>query len=316
MIHILSESIEYYQPGTVASVIFFSLSRMLTFAVPGFVFSAGIKFAHKYEYSAFNYLSFIKGRILKIFIPYLFCAIIYYLYFTFYCKYFSFNIGEFVLAVFDGSIAAPFYFIVFMMQIYILSPLILFFYRSFPAKLGIMLALAITLITLYLTKDNPNSNKIFLNYFLYWIIGCYVGIDFRNKREKIKQKKLFFLIPGVVLTILYVIFSYLRFLGTYESFLTDIIKVAYCAFVPLTYLSFMPRTVGYFAEEFSAATFYVFLIHCLVIFEIQHIMDVLRISSIALRLVVLIIFTYTISILLSVGYSKIKKKIFGSNLDY
>lgn len=316
MIHILSESIDAYAPGTVPSIVLFSVSRLLTFAVPGFVISAGIKFAHKFEYTQFRYLDFLKGRILKIFVPYVFCAVLYYLYFAFRHQYYEFSFAGLFGTIFEGSIAAPFYFIILIMQIYILSPVMFLFYKSFPSFLGITLALSITLVSMYFTKELAYNNRIFLNYFLYWTVGCYIGIDFRNKIAKLNSKKMPLLFLGIILTVFYVMFSYLQFLGVYISFANDIIKIAYCTVVPLTYLSYMPKTVGYFAEEFSTATFYVFLIHCLAIFEIQHILTAWNITSVPLRMTVEIIFTYTVSVLLSYGYVCLKKKIFGAKTDF
>ena len=203
-----------------------------------------------------------------------------------------------------------------MMQIYILSPIILLYYKSFPSFLGIMLAFIITLFSVYFTKELAYNNRIFLNYFLYWTVGCYIGIDFRNKIAKLNRKKRPLLFLGIILTVFYVMSSYLQFLGVYISFTNDITKIAYCTVVPLTYLSYMPKTVGYFAEEFSTATFYVFLIHCLAIFEIQHMLNVFGVTSVPLRLIVEMVFTYTASVLLSYGYVCIKKKLFGVKTDF
>lgn len=316
MIHILSESIDAYAPGTISSIVLFSVSRFLTFAVPGFVISAGIKFAHKFEYTQFRYFDFLKGRFLKIFIPYVFCAVLYYLYFAFRHQYYEFSFVGLIGTILEGSIAAPFYFIIFIMQIYILSPVMYLFYKSFPSFWGIIIALVITLGSMYFTKELSYNNRIFLNYFLYWTVGCYIGIDFRNKITKLNSKKHLMLIIGIVLTAFYVVFSYLQFLGIYSSFVNDVIKVAYCTVVSLAYLSFMPKTVGYFTEEFSTVTFYVFLIHCLAIFEIQHILNIFSVTSIPLRLTVEIVFTYTASIVLSYGYVCLKKKAFGSKTDF
>ena len=217
MIHILSESIDAYAPGTVPSIVLFSVSRLLTFAVPGFVISAGIKFAHKFEYTPFRYFDFVKGRILKIFVPYVFCAVLYYLYFAFRHQYYDFSFVGLIGTIFEGSIAAPFYFIIFIMQIYILSPIMLMFYKSFPSFFGVALAFVITFASMYLTKELPYSNRIFLNYFLYWTVGCYIGVDFRNKIMKLSGKKHLMLVLGIILTVFYVIFSYLQFLEVYSS---------------------------------------------------------------------------------------------------
>ncbi len=309
MIHLLSESISVYEKGSLLSVISFSFSRVMTFAVPGFVMSAGIKFAHKFEYTSFNYFSFIKGRIAKIYLPYLFFAVLYYLYFVFIRKYFFFDFSDLFQYLIHGSIAAPFYFVIVMMQIYFLAPLWLFLYKSFPASIGLAISAVITLLSLFFIKGFSYSDRIFTHYMLYWLMGCYIGSDFRNIIRKLSQKRILLLVLGIIFTIMYVSSSYLQFCQVYYTFFTEVIKVFYCVFVSLLYLSFMPKSLGIISENIASATFYVYLMHCLVIFEIQAILDKAQILSVPTRFIIASIVTYFVTLFLSVGYANLKKMI-------
>lgn len=55
MIHVLSDSIANYPKGSLLSAVSFVFSRFLTFAVPAFIMSSGIKFAHSFSEGNFNY---------------------------------------------------------------------------------------------------------------------------------------------------------------------------------------------------------------------------------------------------------------------
>ncbi len=309
MIHILSESIAAYAKGSVLSILSFSISKMLTFVVPGFMISAGIKFANKFEHGSFNYFSFLKKRITKIYLPYIVFSIIYYLYFVFYRNYFDFSFVKLGNYLLYGSIAAPFYFIALIMQFYILSPIIMVFYRVLPSNIGIFFAAIINIASMYFLKDLRYSDRIFTSYFLYWTIGCYIGMDFRTSISRLNRFKKPLTVLGISLTIVYVALSYIEFCGFFESFLTEILKVAFCISASLMYLVLMPKSVGFAAEQIAPVTFYIYLIHCLIIFEAQHLLTNWGIENIPLRFLLVFLATYIISLVISVVYLKTKKSI-------
>jgi len=306
LIHLLSESIDAYEKGTILSILSFSVSKMMTFVVPAFVISSGIKFAHKFEHGQFSYLSFMKGRILRIYLPYVFFSVVYYLYFVFYRRYFDFDLGALSNYILYGSIAAPFYFIALIMQFYILSPIIMLFCRVIPANLGTILAAAVNIACIYFFKDLRYNDRLFTSYILYWVIGCYIGMDFRISMSRLTRRKKSLIIAGMFFTVVYVLCSYLEFMSVYQHFFTEILKIAFCLSASFMYLVSMPKSVGFFAGELAPVTFGIYLIHCLVIFETQSIMDKSGITSTPLRFVIAFFTVYIISLLISVLYIKIK----------
>ena len=63
-IHLLSEGVDTFPKWSVPSIAFLSLTKLMTFAVPGFVFTSAIKLFYKYGEGKFNYFKFIVGRFL------------------------------------------------------------------------------------------------------------------------------------------------------------------------------------------------------------------------------------------------------------
>lgn len=309
MIHILSDSIASYPKGSVLSAVSFIFSRFLTFAVPAFIMSSGIKFAHAFSEGSFNYFSFLKRRITKIYIPYLIMATIYYLYFVFHRHYFDFSWMVLGRHLWLGTIAAPFYFIVVIMQMYILAPITLGFCKNITPVFGILLAGIITVASKYLMIDFKYADRVFLSYFVYWIIGCYLGINFDMNLERIRRKKLPLVIAGLSLTALYSVVAYLEFLELFTLFSTEILKMIFAATTSVMWLAIMPVYEHEGADILSPATFYIYLIHCLVIFETEHIMEALNITSTPQRFFITFFVAYIVSIVLSVLYAQIKAKI-------
>ncbi len=310
MIHLLSESIRCYPKGSLLSCISFIFSRCLTFVVPAFIMSSGIKFAHTFSEGEFSYFSFLKRRITKIYIPYLIIAAVYYLYFVFHRHYFEFNWGIFAKHLSLGTIAAPFYFIIIIMQLYILAPLTLGFCKNITPMFGIVLAGLITIISKYLMLDYQYSDRIFLGYFVYWIIGCYLGINFDMNLERLRRSKKVIVLAGCLFTIAYPGTAYMEFLGMFHSFGTEVLKILFASIGSIMWLIIMPRYEHEGADILSPATFYIYLIHCLVIFETEHIMEQAKITSIPTRFFITFFSTYIISVGVSVIYSQIKERFF------
>lgn len=306
MIHILSESIALYVKGTFLSFLSFAASKTLTFVVPAFMISAGIKFAHKFENTFFNYFDFMKGRISKIYIPYVIFTIIHYIYFVFYRKYFGFDFSALFNYIIHGSIVAPFYFIALIMQFYILAPIIMMFCKVIPSNLGILISAAISIASMYYLGGQKYGDRIFTSYLLYWVIGCYIGMDFRISMSRLSRMKKFLIPAGIVFTVVYVGMAYLQFMDFFNIFFTDIVKIGFCLAASFMWLVLMPKSEGFVASELAPVTFYVFLIHCLVIIETQFWLSKFGITSIPLRFVITFFSTYIISLFVSVIYLKIK----------
>ncbi len=306
MIHVLSDSISAYPVGSFLSAVSFISARILTFAVPAFIISSGVKFAHTYTEGDFRYTSFLKRRITKIYVPYLMIAAIYYLYFVFHRNYFPFDALELIRHLSLGTIAAPFYFIVIIMQFYILAPITLGFCKRITPTFGIILAGIITILSKYFLIGFQYADRVCLVYYVYWIIGCYIGINFDMNLERLRRKKKTFVVLGISLTILYAAAAYLEFLFDTYFFATEILKILFAGYASIMWLIIMPKYEHGGADILSPATYYIFLIHCLVIFETEHIMELKNITDTPQRFWITFASAYLISITLSVIYSKIK----------
>lgn len=319
MIHVLSGCINGYMKGTFLSVASFSLSRSITFAVPAFIMSSAIKMSYKFSDGKIDYPKFMTGRIKRVYLPYLMWSIVYYLYFVFHRNYFPFSIKDMFLYMLNGEIAATFYFLIVIMQFYFLMPLWIKIFKKLSPKCGILVAVCITVLSKYLTHGLDINNRIFLNYLMFWVIGFYIGSNYSKCVEFILKYKISFLTYAVLFTVLYVAMAYMEFMGMFNLFATEAVKLIFCAASSVTLLAFcvtiaeksktgLAKKIMIFADKLAPTTFYVYLIHCLIIFETDNIGQMLGISSVTTLFVIRFFIAYILSFVVSKLYCVLKTR--------
>ncbi len=320
MIHVLSGCINGYIKGTFLSVASFSFSRSITFAVPAFIMSSAIKMSYKFSDGKIDYLKFMTGRIKKVYLPYLVWSIVYYLYFAFHRNYFPFSIKDMFLYMLNGEIAAPFYFIIVIMQFYLLMPLWIKMFKKLSPKRGIFIAVCITVLSKYLTHGMDINNRIFPNYLMFWVMGCYIGANYSKCVDFILKYKRSFLTSAALFTVLYVAMAYMEFMGMFNLFATEVVKLIFCAASSVTLLTFcvttaekselgLTKKIMIFADKLAPTTFYVYLIHCLIIFETDNIGQMLGITSVTMLFIIRFFTAYILSFVVSKLYCNMKKYI-------
>ncbi len=313
MIHILSGCINGYTKGTFLSAASFSLSRSITFAVPAFIMSSAIKMSSKFTDKSLYYIGFMKGRIKKVYLPYIIWSIIYYLYFVFHRNYFPFNIKDMLLYILNGEIAAPFYFIIVIMQFYLFMPLWICMFKKIPPAWGILIAVIITVISKRLTHGLAINNRIFTNYLMFWVIGCYIGSGYEKAVAFISKHKGCIFAASGLFTVSYVAMAYMEFSGLFNIFTTELIKLLFCTAASLTllYLCIIlaKKYKMNFAYTLAPTTFYVYLIHCLIIFETDNITANPGTGSVSLAFIIRFFTAYILSFVISELYINIKKKL-------
>lgn len=310
MIHILSESVTGYVKGSFLSGAAFFLSRSLTFVVPAFIMSSGIKLFGKYKDGGFEFLPFIKKRITKIYLPFLLCVAVYYFYFVFRLHYFPFDFRELLSYLALGNIAAPFYFVIVIMQFYITFPLWLWLFKRTKPIYIIPVAAAVSVISIYFLRGFEYLDKVSACYSVYWCIGGFIGLDYERFSRLAARYRPIIVTLGVGFTLIYTSMAYVEFMGmSAVLFRTEIVKMLFSIFVSVMYLSIMPKEPSKKIGKISALTYHVYLIHCLLIFEINHDMTVCKIGSVSARLAIRGILVYTLSFGLCYVWNRLKNAL-------
>ena len=125
LIHVLSYGIGGYGPQSWQAAVIYFPWRLAGFVVPAFLFTGAVKMALFFgdrKITAGVYLRYIWERIRHIYFPYVIWAAVYYL--CFYAAgYVQGSFSELAAGIFRGSLSGQFYYVVIVMQFYLLMPL-------------------------------------------------------------------------------------------------------------------------------------------------------------------------------------------------
>ena len=351
-IHLLSEGVDAFPKWSVSSIVFLSLTKLMTFAVPGFVFTSAIKMFYKYGDRKFNYPKFLLGRILKVYIPYILAVTLYYVVFVYALDLDGFNhfdIHELIGFIINGNISAQFYFVILIVQFYLLMPLWILAGRAKSKVFAIIFAgisLVVTVLSrmyfpqisatvinwasgIQLPFQNPlagmeisvlalseYTNKFFTSYLVFWVAGMYIGLDYDRFSEIIKNAKVTIYVGWFILAVSHCILSYMKLGGLIFYSFESIIVVLFCLFSILGFYIYTENlTVSLekmgkgFLTSISNASYEIYLVHCLIITLVYYYMGHFEIEGTMLKFWIATGITYTVSIIFCVLESTLQTNI-------
>ncbi len=311
-IHCLSEPVG---KGVAAAIV---PQKLISFAMQGFVFLAGVKLCLKARLDVFR---FYTGRMKKLIIPYVFWVAVHYARFVL-LGYFRPSVTEFIKYVLTGRLVSPYYFIILIWQFYLLAPL--FFHLAKKLNPLILCAGAAVLMLfsrLYAERlfhmagvaDTWFLDRFFMSYLFYFVFGCAVGAHYDAVKGALSRMR-----PALCLTAAWLL------LGVYECALVtgrlqldwrinDTLHTLYCvisitlAFALTMRISACPPPR--FVKASDGATYYVYLCHSFFIFMADGVMNRLGIADLFLRLILRCLAGFGISFALCIAYSEIKRRV-------
>lgn len=303
-IHATSEPVTAYTPGTLPYLAVMIPWRLSSFVVQGFIFLSGVKLCLDGK-DTLRTPIFLWRRVKSVLLPYLLWNCLYYVYFV-HKGYFPFRLSDLAAYTVRGDLVSPFYFVILIMQFYLLAPLFVRLTakcRSFPLlasafvlMLGCWKGIPILLDSLG-SAPFPYLDRVFTTYLFYFVLGCVAGRYYEAFCNTLRKQTA---ILGVVFAVLAVgdIVMYAVLLPSLGGNLADIYHVFYCiaailfAFaVSLRRKNPLPRVLA-LADR---ATYAVYLLHCLPIFWINEKMTLLGIQSTALRYGIRLLFVFCVS---------------------
>lgn len=207
IIHSISANILPFLAFKPQLYLLISFDQLLRFCVPFFFAISGYLLAGRYLHEAITYSSFLKKRALRLLPPYLLWSGIIYFYLTQIAheaypeKYNIFQI------IFFGRADYDLYFIPALFYLYLLFPLLMFFYKKWP-QLTLSCSLLLTASVIIFTNLVQNglliapfkwSDQQQYVFPLTWIFYFVLGIYLKDQQEK-KVQFLKTIVPIVLLT--------------------------------------------------------------------------------------------------------------------
>lgn len=254
--------------------------RMSAFVVQGFIFLSGMKMFLKFgTEEKFNYKKYYLSRFKKIIIPYIISVCIFYVYFLHH-NYFVFSIKDLCGYVLNGTLVSHFYFVIIIVQFYLLRPIWYKMLVKIPAAAAILAALAVTVFGVLYQKqvisaltgnDFAFNDRVFTTYIIYWVMGCYAGANYNKFKKMISDRKVRTSVLFCFAGICEIFFSYMQFSGKANIPYLEVIHIFYCInavmFCYVCAVSGGKNIMRKFVfKEINKCSYYIYLIHPLFIF--------------------------------------------------
>lgn len=323
LIHVLSYGITNLTPDSLQGIIVYLPWRLAAYVVPGFLFSGAVKMALGFEKESPSgvkgYFSYVFRRITKIYLPYVMWVGIYYVYFL-RIGWVEKGFDVFLRYVWFGDLSSPFYYVVVVMQFYLLAPLWNWCTKKIPFYIAIPVSAFISLLMLNFEKilsafgvEFLWRDRIFPTYLVFFVIGLYVGKHYATFREAIKKHTSSFMML-IIPVLLYVALGCLQYskgiyifdqnpLKMFADILMILFMLALCTVIADKSTSLITKPLSFI----SSASFTVYLSHCLFLQECQNKLGEYRVSDIFTVLLTRAVICYTLPFLLWYLYSVVKR---------
>lgn len=311
-VHLTASPINELTPGSPAMLLLLFLNRALKFTTPVLIFVSGFLLMHAYEQEVFRNKTFLKGRLKKLFWPYVTWSIIYGASFA-YFKIMPFDPIDFIKRLLLADMNYHMYFVAVIFQCYlafgVLRKWLLAGYKRQT------LAVAFIVNVFFMGFGNfPYSDRFILKYILFFVLGMYIAMDWQGIFSAIKRQKHWVL--GV-----YTGSCVLYGMNYYSALVDDVPSKGH--FEPLTWLFFClaslpmlylgaqkilreyPKLAVVIAE-ISAATFYIYLAHPFVLYGIQYLLNQMGQHGLLDRLILEGVLVYGITLSGGIGYNRLK----------
>lgn len=194
LIHVLSLGITSLDPVSWQYAVIFFPHQFSAYVVPAFLFCGAVKMSLA-SYAQSDYFPYILRRIRKVFVPYVVYTLVYYLAFL-PMGYVSRDLSALARYLLTGTVSSQFYYVIVVMQFYLLMPLWRRLTERVPWYVGMLLSLFATLL---MTRADTvlarfglefaYFDRIFLTYLLFWTAGLYTGRHYEQVRRALTEHR-------------------------------------------------------------------------------------------------------------------------------
>jgi peptidoglycan/LPS O-acetylase OafA/YrhL len=267
LVHITATGVTEYIHGSFPHILMLLINRSLKFTTPVFIFLSGVTSFYSYSYKnkKFNYFDFLKKRLSKVLIAYFIWCIIYYAVYIRMGYHYTFDIKFFVKSVLQGTMSYHLYFVIIIVQMYIVGPIFYFILKNTEKKVPILIFAGI--IT-YLCAEFIRfdlSDRLFLKYLVFYMLGIYVTMEYDKYLIWIKRNKAFIISGYIVMSLIYTVVSYYNSVYyTFVWFIFSSISI-FLAYSIGTLLKDKLKNIYGFIKVFGQSSYYIYLMHPIIL---------------------------------------------------
>lgn len=308
MVHITAIGVDGYIHGSLPHVATLIINRSLKFTTPIFIFLSGVTSFYSYRKKEFKYFPFIIKRLEKVLIAYFIWCIIYY---ETYIRlgYFTRDINFFIENVKLGTMSYHLYFVIIIVQMYIVGPVFYKLLKNSDKRITILVISAIITVLCAEFIRFEYSDRLFLKYMFFYILGIYVTLEYDKYLSWINKNKMFISVGYVVISAIYTVVSFYDLtIYIYVWFAFSMVSVFFVYYVGLIMKDSLSKMYA-FIKLFGQSSYYIYLMHPLVLtFAIMY-TDNNGILSITKRLIVYFVTVVPITIIVCLVFTAVKNRI-------
>ncbi len=320
-IHISSEAIVTLNKQSFWYALIYFFWQGSQYVVFGFVFLSGIKqFLFVENFSAGK---FYKKRIWKILIPYILWVGIYYAYDCI-MGFKVFNIKEVLYYLYSGDYIGHFYFVVIIMQFYILMPFWIKLFKKINPKIMLPLAFIISIVFGQYLPDIISkatggyyfrfADRTFTTYLFFWTAGAYIGLNYEKAAEAVKRHKWSIYLIFAVAAIITLVFGwYLSVNGAVFSPYRNIMAIYRIATVAALFAFSLAKANKVmncsFMKILDLSSYNIYLCHILFMRITDKLLADYGVWDMMSRYIIRFIAVYTVSLGVCMLYTRIKKAV-------
>jgi surface polysaccharide O-acyltransferase-like enzyme len=286
------------------------INRTFKFTTPVFIFLGGLMVNLKYKDSAFKIRPFYLDRFKRIYVPYLIFSLLYMLshVLLFGSKYAPDLILEHLVY---GSAKYHLYFVIIISQLYLITPLLIKLKTTKHKHTIALITLIINLWAIvYLVF--PYSDRFFLKYAFPYLVGLLYGTELSTFLKSLTVKRAVVL-TTVLTGVIYAGSFYYQTIGTkgYSPEFQILIWFIYtnlCVYSLIILAHWLEKNTWLRDKAVSITqySFFIYLIHPLVLDGNERLLNTAGLHSVTLRLAL----NLAVTLVLSTILSKWLKKLF------
>lgn len=275
MVHISAIPFEQIEGPSVTLYVFAMINRAFKYTTPTFVFLSGLMQYYNYAGKPFDYGKFMKKRFGPIFWPYVVAVTVYELVLGLLGVY-PMGVKDVLLRFMLGASNYHLYFVVIIMQLYLLMPLILKAFKKWNDHMVLAGSLVLTLLSREFLII-PYSDRVFINYLFFFILGCYFAGRLESIRKIVTKRwlPLTFIYGLMALYYGWQFIAYTLWGYQFNPHLTSLTWFVFClsAIWMLYAISYKALSAKYYqtllapwVKPVNAASYWIYLIHPMVLY--------------------------------------------------
>ena len=294
-IHTIAEPAAGYEKDSLLYFLALGAWRLSSFVVQGYIFLSGVKlFLHSKNVSAG---AFYLGRLRRVVLPYIADCCLFALH-GILTGTMQLTPASFLTGLLTGKLCGHFYYVILIVQFYLLTPLWQKCIRKTDPVLGCLTALMVMAICKIYMPDllqfltgRPftENSLLFTSYLFYFIAGTYCGMAYDRFRIFLERYRLSLLVTWGILGIINWVFLWMQYRGIYYAPWLELFHVLYCMYAIAGALSLgvLLQDKKLFQTKFFRLadrwSYHVYLLHPLVIFLGDSVFHRIGLQSLTVR---------------------------------